>query len=322
MDSGQCDFNVVNLFAPFTNNGLTKFNSGEHRINADFINNGHIELGPDYLTLQAGSYTAQFINNGIMIQRHGYPSTFITHIPFFNTGKGSLEGIGTYRFDDTLLNEGSITPGFTYPGSEINFFYNPFQRTSIANIKIGKNERGKTKADEIFVPNNKITLDGTLNLYQTSDVIDTGYYTIVGTYGFINDTDIVGKFLKISKPDNWDILYTNIAVIVHVKASPALLPVTSNTSTNTISNSSKFEVASVFPNPANAVITIQFDVMKRGNYSVELFDMSGKQLLYKKGISISGTNKINIDVNKFLPGTYLVNINENGQNKMLKFFKK
>jgi hypothetical protein len=61
--------------------------------------------------------------------------------------------------------------------------------------------------------------------------------------------------------------------------------------------------------------------MKEGAYDVELFDMAGKPLLHKQGISINGTNKINIDVSRYLPGAYVVNINAGGQNRILKFIK-
>jgi hypothetical protein len=322
MDSGRCDFNAVNLFAPFINNGLTKFNSGAHRINADFVNNNRVELVSENFNIQAGSHVARFINKGKMVgYDKGYPYSLETHIPFFNTDKGSIEGIGVYVFKDSLINEGSINPGFDYTGRTITFASNPFQTTSKANIRIGKNSGQKTLADNIFVREGTTILGGTLNLYQTSETVDTGYYTIIRTFNSHDYPGFIGTFSTINKPDNWDVIYTDITIRVHVKAASAELPVTLNTSAYTVSTNSKFETASVFPNPANAAITIQFNVMKEGAYDVELFDMAGKPLLHKQGISINGTNKINIDVSRYLPGAYVVNINAGGQNRILKFIK-
>jgi len=317
--TGSCNPLAGNLYAPLTNNGVLYLSTGACHVSADIINNGRAELDRDFCVFLPIGSSARFINNGVLKGGYGYPSTLYMYFPFTNSPTGSLTGIGALRFEDTLINKGSMDPGLNNPG-ELPFPYNPFRNTSTTNIQIGKNANNKTRADDVFVyDTGKTNLAGVLNLYQTADFVDTGYYTIVGTYG-----TLIGTFSVVNKPDSWDVVYSNNAVIVHVKAAMSPSQITASKQvTSVIANDSKFEVPYlIFPNPARSAVTIQFNAVKAGNFDIELYDVSGKRLQHKTGTISSGTNTIDLDVNGYVPGVYIINfIDRDGHKQILKFIK-
>ena len=63
---------------------------------------------------------------------------------------------------------------------------------------------------------------------------------------------------------------------------------------------------SVFPNPATSTINIQLGFMPKTDLSVSLLDMHGRLLLKKE---IPANNRsLQLDVNSYAKGTYLLNI--------------
>ncbi len=63
--------------------------------------------------------------------------------------------------------------------------------------------------------------------------------------------------------------------------------------------------ASVFPNPVDAFITIQFTEVLKNPIEVWIFDISGKQILKK---SNHPTQSFNVDMSNFSSGVYLLSI--------------
>jgi pimeloyl-ACP methyl ester carboxylesterase len=75
---------------------------------------------------------------------------------------------------------------------------------------------------------------------------------------------------------------------------------------------------SIYPNPANALLTIQFTADEAKNYSVEMFDIVGREIAkVEAGRNISGIQNMNIPLKEFQlsQGSYLISLTENGERK-------
>jgi hypothetical protein len=72
---------------------------------------------------------------------------------------------------------------------------------------------------------------------------------------------------------------------------------------------------SVFPNPANNNLAIDIE-QQLNEFSIELFDLSGKQILKE----ISGTNFYNLQLNDILNGTYILKL-KNKSNELIRVEK-
>jgi len=62
----------------------------------------------------------------------------------------------------------------------------------------------------------------------------------------------------------------------------------------------------VYPNPVENILTIDLDEYKNQNISVELFDVTGKMVLFKS----FNTAKVIVDLNDFITGTYILKIKD------------
>ncbi|MGE0636477.1 MAG: alkaline phosphatase D family protein [Bacteroidia bacterium] len=82
---------------------------------------------------------------------------------------------------------------------------------------------------------------------------------------------------------------------------------------NETANTKKYNQLEVFPNPASAVMNIQFTGFRPGaDYSFTLYDISGKVVLTKEDIT---THTFTIDVSKLQAGNYLCTLTEDGNEK-------
>ena len=70
----------------------------------------------------------------------------------------------------------------------------------------------------------------------------------------------------------------------------------------------KEEVISLYPNPANDMITIQYD-LATSNAVLEIFEISGRSI--SKNNLTSNKDKISLDISKFQPGVYIVVVRQN-----------
>lgn len=77
---------------------------------------------------------------------------------------------------------------------------------------------------------------------------------------------------------------------------------------------------SVFPNPANDIINVQFNAAANTNYTFEVFDVVGKKLTEKNITTNSGTQQIQIFAkeNNLARGSYLITLSVNGERKSSK----
>lgn len=66
----------------------------------------------------------------------------------------------------------------------------------------------------------------------------------------------------------------------------------------------------LFPNPASDHFTVQ--VSEAGNYTVEIFNALGQQLVSKPFVASSGISQFDIPLNGFSNGIYFVTIKKNG----------
>lgn len=64
-----------------------------------------------------------------------------------------------------------------------------------------------------------------------------------------------------------------------------------------------------FPNPANDLLNIQFDLTEKGNYTLDLFSITGKLLLTKQlGNKNIGLQTEQVNVSEFPAGSYIVSL--------------
>ena len=69
----------------------------------------------------------------------------------------------------------------------------------------------------------------------------------------------------------------------------------------------------VYPNPANALLTIQINSSTK-NFTVEIFNLIGEQIF-------KASNNINIDVSSFSQGLYFIKVKQDNKIMIAKFMK-
>jgi hypothetical protein len=89
--------------------------------------------------------------------------------------------------------------------------------------------------------------------------------------------------------------YENHLIYYHVTANE----------TGIIENQNYLSLVQNYPNPANNATTIVYSLNKASNVSLNVFDITGKQVLsLNEGIVNAGQHEINIDLSKFNSGVY------------------
>jgi hypothetical protein len=79
---------------------------------------------------------------------------------------------------------------------------------------------------------------------------------------------------------------------------------------------------SLAPNPAKNIAYLSFNTATQYNYEVQLFDMTGKLLLQRKGVAQIGSNHIAMNVDRFAAGLYTVKFsNDKGEIKTIQLMK-
>ncbi|MEO8147546.1 MAG: T9SS type A sorting domain-containing protein, partial [Bacteroidia bacterium] len=64
----------------------------------------------------------------------------------------------------------------------------------------------------------------------------------------------------------------------------------------------------IYPNPAVEEINLIYDASSMENYEVEILDLTGRIMLNKKGVTVTGTNNIKCDLNDFTNGIYILKL--------------
>ena len=87
------------------------------------------------------------------------------------------------------------------------------------------------------------------------------------------------------------------------------------------SNDSKTnsETIRVYPNPTTGYLTVEYNSKISGVVQLKVFDVNGKTSLSKILNAFTGTNKFVLDLHNLFPGTYLLNVNNNGNVRVAKF---
>ncbi len=80
--------------------------------------------------------------------------------------------------------------------------------------------------------------------------------------------------------------------------------------------------ASVYPNPFRDKTTVEYELMKDGNVSVQVIDFTGKEILtVLNSKQLAGINKFSIETSKLSPGAYLLKIRSGEQIQVIKILK-
>lgn len=79
-----------------------------------------------------------------------------------------------------------------------------------------------------------------------------------------------------------------------------------------------FGLSQNYPNPFNPSTKISFEIMKAGNYALEVFDITGKSVgLITSGYMDAGSYSVNFDASKLAGGVYVYRLS-NGVNSIMK----
>jgi len=181
----------------YTNNNILNWTSGDINITggSSLVNQDSLLVNHTANAQLLGVSPSGFINSGYVVKTSNSITTFA--IPTTNSGR--LLGSGTYRFNNTILNSGIISPGSS-PGTltvtpNPN---NPIVAGSTVAIEIINNTPG-TGYDVLNVNNSaSIAIGGTLQVTADNSA-PLGTYTIISF-----SQPFTGTFNSVSVPTGFD----------------------------------------------------------------------------------------------------------------------
>jgi len=74
----------------------------------------------------------------------------------------------------------------------------------------------------------------------------------------------------------------------------------------------------VYPNPNNGTFTVSFTAATVGTATVQMYDMTGRQILSQTQEATLGNNAIAVTVNGYAAGIYMLHLNQGGQKQVVK----
>ncbi len=77
----------------------------------------------------------------------------------------------------------------------------------------------------------------------------------------------------------------------------------------------------VYPNPANETLNVQYELKTIGSTTIQIFDIVGKVMLTKQIEHTTGLNRIQLDISQLHKGNYILNISNNESQVVQKFVK-
>ncbi|MEP7318996.1 MAG: T9SS type A sorting domain-containing protein [Panacibacter sp.] len=78
----------------------------------------------------------------------------------------------------------------------------------------------------------------------------------------------------------------------------------------------------VYPNPVQSTATLVFSAEKANTrYQVVVTDVNGKAVLTSTGITNSGRNVLQLNMNQYANGMYLVKLIGDGETRTIKLYK-
>jgi hypothetical protein len=75
----------------------------------------------------------------------------------------------------------------------------------------------------------------------------------------------------------------------------------------------------VFPNPANASLTVEYTNNENGHSHLNVYNLSGQRVMNIENPSAKGLTYFTLNTSKLIPGFYFLEINNNGQIQRQKF---
>jgi len=93
------------------------------------------------------------------------------------------------------------------------------------------------------------------------------------------------------------------------------------TYSNIVTVSSKADVVSLYPTPANDKVFVKLFSEEAGVVQIDIFDLTGQKVLSQSFQKSKGANSINVNVNSLSQGVYMLCINNSSPKKQLRFVK-
>ena len=151
---------------------------------------------------------------------------------------------------------------------------------------------------------------------SSSIITSTEYYNIVGP-------DQVIHYWKVTAYDpSHQVVYyverTDTTIIVtYVIVQPKIQPITASIG-NDDPNKPNIDLKSfnVYPNPSKNIVTISFKDGEKLNFThsdIAITSYDGKVVIFQKNIDFTKNHDYVLDVSNLPPGTYFVNISEDGK---------
>ncbi|PWT96546.1 MAG: hypothetical protein C5B52_15590, partial [Bacteroidetes bacterium] len=232
--NGTFNWSGGTISSSVINNGTATFISGSTKTLANsFTNNGGITWSAGSLQFNAGSsfsnaqtFDCAFdglianssggaISNSGTFKKSGTSSgTTMVNTNFNNSGL--MQGIGTFQFNGSFTNTGTIAPGLS-PGILAFNGAQPFSSNSSLDIELFDGSGPGTGNDQLQ-RNGSITLAGTLNAVETGSV-PLGGYTILS----LSSGTISGTFATTNLPSGYSISYNSTSVVLTKVALPLTL---------------------------------------------------------------------------------------------------
>jgi len=296
------DYGNVTLSSSITNNGTINWMWGNIYFSGGvIINNKTFNISADWQMISNPS--GSFANNASgTITKSSFGTTTIA-IPI--TNKGTIAGTGTFAFGTILTNTGTFNPGIANaPGILVT-------GTNYTNGTLSIRMTGPNAGIDFdrLIINGDATLKGTLTVTASGNIPDSSY-AILTTTGSVK-----GKFRTTNLPAGYTVIYRSNKVLITVSSSAK--DIASSTNEEDVASGNNSKTFSLFPNPATQTVHINFQSTNKIAV-VQIFDMNGKAM-YKSTIETFG--KREIDISKFVPGTYLLQLNDGGKIQSSKFIK-
>jgi len=147
---------------------------------------------------------------------------------------------------------------------------------------------------------------------ETGEWIKNGYVQGSGTTNLPVDYE---HSVKLSLPGNYSFRLKQIDYNgnfeYHYMSSPV-----------EISNPVKFDVSQNYPNPSNPNSKVDIQLPFDGILTVQLFDITGKEMKYSSGAKSAGFHSVSIDGTDLSSGIYFYRITLNGEEKSYSVIRK
>lgn len=186
--------------SPFVNEGDITLSGGIFEINTGFFKNTgnwNVVSGEDVII---DGFTP-FDNAGIFAICGNQPIEIAFNVPFINGSSGTFQGEGSYLFNASFSNFGTVTPGCS-PGTLT--IEDDFDSAAGVTIEV---EGGLPGQYDKLVVNGDMTASGVLRVVVPDGVSLNGAIKVIQTTGAFS-----GTFSEVIKPGNYTVQYESDGV--------------------------------------------------------------------------------------------------------------